>query len=576
LPPPVNGFWLPQKIQEKIITPDTQYEALSFHLGRPCNPGKRDAVTARWPKLGELHWQDLLIALHQNREHLPLGDELWARFNNALTIIKQRLSDTKDPIHMLALDTIATYTGYSESMIRFTLEALDLLSMENMEAAFQLEPNRKSINNWQPLPGLPGMMQFFPSNTWIRASGGIAGLRSRPLYGSQAVPGFVLGYSAGNVPGAALQIAFLTLAITLTGEQAPVIVIKNSRREPIFSPLVLSALEQVDPDLVSSLALLIWDYEDDATQNLLLSQADLVVAAASDETISQLQVQVLEANKRRRSASPRFHPHGHKVSFSAISKEMLIRGHTIPSSNLGLLNVVTLLSALDSIIWDQHGCLSARIHFVESGCEGHYTALEYASQLHVQLRNLAEILPRGAWPRQQLHDRFDRYKILETTGQVQVLTGYDDEFLVVADQRPSEVIDFRALVNDCQGRVIIVLPVSDLLDVPERYLCTLPPPNLQSISVALGRPGGGLSHRFLRFAKACGERGVTAIRTVGCGAFPQLTHSWDGLIPLDLVRNRPSGRFTTIEFDSPYEQILDSFHQLHQSDTIKQLLLKMG
>ena len=31
-----------------------------------------------------------------------------------------------------------------------------------------------------------------------------------------------------------------------------------------------------------------------------------------------------------------------------------------------LIDVVTLLAALDSVFWDQYGCLSSRIHFVEA------------------------------------------------------------------------------------------------------------------------------------------------------------------------------------------------------------------
>jgi hypothetical protein len=98
-----------------------------------------------------------------------------------------------------------------------------------------------------------------------------------------------------------------------------------------------------------------------------------------------------------------------------------------------------------------------------------------------------------------------------------------------------------------------------LLEVPDRHLRLLPVANLQSLSVALGRPGQGLTPDFLRFAEACGARGVTAIRTVGRGAFPQLAYSWDGLIPLDLVRPRPAGHFTTIEFDTPYDELVATY-----------------
>ena len=140
-----------------------------------------------------------------------------------------------------------------------------------------------------------------------------------------------------------------------------------------------------------------------------------------------------------------------------------------------------------------------------------------------------------------------------------MLSNYGDEFLVVLDERPISGSGFYSLVNDCQGRVIFVRPVADLMEAPQEYLRLLPPQNLQSLSVAVGKPGEGLTESFLRFAEACAARGVTAIRTVGRGAFPQLAYSWDGFIPLDLAFERPAGRFTTIEFDRPYDEIIATY-----------------
>jgi len=116
------------------------------------------------------------------------------------------------------------------------------------------------------------------------------------------------------------------------------------------------------------------------------------------------------------------------------------------------------------------------------------------------------------------------------------------------------------MVNDCLGRAIVVRPVGNLIELPDKYLRLLPAANLQSLSVAVGQPAQSLAEEFLRFAMECGACGVTAIRTVGRGAFPQLAYSWDGLVPLDLVSERLEGHFTTIEFDRPYDQILETFH----------------
>ena len=347
-------------------------------------------------------------------------------------------------------------------------------------------------------------------------------------------------------------------------------VVRNSRREPIFSPMVLAALERADADLFGTVAILTWDYEDAELQDRLLSRSDLVIAAAGDDTIGRIAGQIEAAGGSADRARPRFHAHGHKVSFTAIGRELLAERHrAAPSPEEGsLLDVVTLLAGLDSIFWDQNGCLSSRIHFVEKGETGDLSVQEYAEHLAGQLRRLSLLLPRGAWPRRLLHDTFDRYKALEgmerTGSGLRVLSHYDDEFVVVLDERPPGRPRFDSrilsgLVNDCQGRVVMVRPLDDLLDLPHLYLSLLPARSLQSLSVAVGKPGEALTPRFLDFAAACGARGVTAIRVVGRGAFPQLAYSWDGYLPLDLMRRRPPGHFTTIEFEAPFDAMMETY-----------------
>jgi hypothetical protein len=291
-----------------------------------------------------------------------------------------------------------------------------------------------------------------------------------------------------------------------------------------------------------------------------------VLAAAGDDTIAQIQSQIDKLKGQSNTQHPiRFHAHGHKVSFSAISKDVLKKGAVLEEeNNTALLNVVTLLSALDSVFWDQHGCLSSRIHFVEVGGSGFFDANQYAAQLETQLRFLEKAIPRGAWPRQLLHDRFDRYKALERTGKVKVFTSYDDEFHIAVDQRPLNQSAFQNMVNDCQGRVIIIRPVNDLMEIPDNYLKLLPSSNLQSLSVAVGQNPSGLTAPFLKFVKECCACGITAVRSVGRGAFPQLSYSWDGYIPLDLLHARPEGYFSTIEFDAPYDQMIETYRMIQQ------------
>jgi hypothetical protein len=158
------------------------------------------------------------------------------------------------------------------------------------------------------------------------------------------------------------------------------------------------------------------------------------------------------------------------------------------------------------------------------------------------MRAFSTVLPRGATPRRLTHRAFDTYAALTRSDRVRVCSTFDDDFAVVVDSRMWDAEAVRRTANACQGRVVVVRPVQDVMDVPG-FLRWLPAANLQSVSVAMDRV------RVLEFAQAAGECGVTAVRSLGRAAFPQLAYSWDGLLPLDVGQLRPEGHFTTVEFD---------------------------
>jgi hypothetical protein len=555
------GFWLPEALRQQLLSTSTQWGAARFAHGRECGVecpvDEAGAVEARWPLLDNKEWGLLLDGLSEARARAPRGEEFWNRLQAALPQAAGRLARLDADNRALLAHTLPTYTGFSPAMIGAILQSPDTWDLHGVASSFAYRPTKAQAARWRPLADLPGRVRFFPHRGVDRWAGRIPVAWEMPLFSPPRPLQSVVGYGAGNVPGTALIITLLAFATTLTGGPPPAVLVRNSRREPLFSPLVLSALEAVDKELVATVAVLIWDYDDPTLQDRLLGQADLVLAAAGDDTIGSI------AAALRRAASVRgrpavFHPHGHKVSFSAVGREMAAH-----------LEAVSLLTALDSIFWDQFGCLSARVHFVEKADPGDWIALDYSEQLVSWLRRLAQVLPRGAWPLRQLRDTYDRYKALENAvaggGAVRVVSAYEDPFVVVLDERETpggrpDPHAFLSAVNDCQGRVVVVRPVFDLLHVPRLYLSLLPASSLQSLSVAVGHPGEGLSRRLLEFATACAECGVTAIRAAGRGAFPRLAYSWDGFLPLDLVCGRPPGHFTTIEFDAPFEAVMESYH----------------
>ena len=225
--------------------------------------------------------------------------------------------------------------------------------------------------------------------------------------------------------------------------------------------------------------------------------------------------------------------------------------------SLATLDLVSLLAAIDSIFWDQYGCLSSRIHFVEEHTGG-YSASDYGRALAEKIRLISHFLPRGAIPLHGLHNRYEKYAAMNS--MVELCSTYEDDFLVVVDRRPWSQSIFSATVNDCLERTIVVRPIDDLAAVYQQYLPWIPRQNLQTMSVAIDGPGqSSWSDRFRLFVDQIGGLGVTAVRGVGRSPFPQMAYSWDGYLPIDLVRERPAGWFTTVEFENNYQEILETY-----------------
>ncbi len=557
-----DAFWFPPSIRNEIITGETQYESLHFQGGNPVAEAKGDdVVSVRWPRLDLADWQWLLGALRRNRKQVYM-DRWTERLPQALRQMRSLWADPENPLRRSVLEGLESCTGHSVRMLDFALRLFDQLSVEELQRAVTCRlPNAVRAEFIAP-EGLGGRIRFFEKGRGKNLLLRLETYRRRPWIMRPAPLDLMVGFAAGNVPGAGLLFILLGLAATDPESGPPVIIVKNSRREPIFTPLVLSALELVDPALLSTTVVTIWDYTDPVLQGFLIGQADLVIAAASDETIAEIgrTVDLVSAQAR----PVRFHPHGHKVSFSTIGRECLEPDRTEPHSGQPVLPMVALLAALDVALWNQQGCLSSRVHFVET--EDEQALAAYAQALTDGLRLLSRLMPKGRGNRRRIHNLFDHYQALTGGGQVRLFSEYDDDFLVALDRRDLDDDRFRETVNGCQGRSVVIIPVADVLEIPRRYLARLPADRLQTMGVALGDPeADGLSPRLLSYAEALGRVGICSIRTLGRGALPHIAYSWDGYLPLDLIVERPKGHFTSVEFDRPWAQMAETYRLAQQS-----------
>jgi hypothetical protein len=564
-----DGFWFPQSVRDELLTPERRFEVLHFRDGTLVPEAGSDTVTVRYPRMDLADWQRALEIVHRNRADVQ-GALHAERLPQAMAQLQALWAGSQSAIWRDVVQALETCTGHSAKMLDVALGLLELISVEDLQRAAAGQLTNEARGAFVSMNGLPGRVRLFTdelmSNLATQALWRFESYRNRSLKVKRQPTSMMLGYAAGNVPGTGLLLTLLGLATAAgTGEKPPVILIRNSRREPIFSALALSAIEMVDPALLNTTMVTVWDHGNRGLQEDLIATADLVIAAASDETIGELGTIVRRVSKRTKRI--RFHRHGHKVSFSTIGRACLEMGRQVPGSEIELIDAVAYLAAIDVALWNQQGCLSSRVHFVEeTRLSGTHSAEDYGRAVVQSLRELNQTMPKANTRRRQIHNLFDQYQAVAASNPLQVLSEYDDDFLVILDRRDLSGEQFRELVNGCQGRTVAIVPVTDLMEVPHCYLKHVGRQHLQSMSVAVGDPDTTETDaELLQYAEALGAMGIASIRTVGRGAFPQLAYSWDGLLPLDLVASRQRGYFTAIEFSEPWAQIYETYSLIKQA-----------
>jgi len=137
------------------------------------------------------------------------------------------------------------------------------------------------------------------------------------------------------------------------------------------------SLYMADPKLASCLEVAEWKGGTDALEAELCREATCVTVTGSDEAI--------DAIRKKVTVKKRFLGYGHKLSFGYVAREMLTR-----------INLTAIISSAadDLVAWNQLGCLSPHIIYVESG--GVLPAHEFAELLAKELSEREHVEPRGA------------------------------------------------------------------------------------------------------------------------------------------------------------------------------------
>lgn len=245
--------------------------------------------------------------------------------------------------------------------------------------------------------------------------------------GARRGPPLILHVLPGNLPGLAAIPAALSLAV---GSAA---LLKPGRGDRAFPALFIESVAARDAGLADCLAAAYWPGEDRASGAAALAAAELVVAAGDDATIADL----------ARRARGRFLGHGHRLSFAVVT------------GALAADQPAAAALAADVAIWDQRGCLSPQLCFVEGDRDA---ALAFAGHLAPALFSLATELPPAQLA---LGDRLAIRRVRDAA-EWATFDGERPVVYAAADEAGGTVVvEPRAALSPSPlGRTVRVMPIA--------------------------------------------------------------------------------------------------------------------
>lgn len=183
-------------------------------------------------------------------------------------------------------------------------------------------------------------------------------------------PEFQFHIAAGNLPNP----AWMSLVLGLLTHSAQFM--KCARGGAFLPRLFAHSLYHADPKLGACIELAEWRGGNEALEAAVFAHADCVTATGSDPALASI--------RSRLKPSVRFIGYGQRVSFGYISREVL-RAEMIAETVAN--------AAKDVIAWNQNGCLSPQVLYVEE--RGEVESDDFAARLAAELARCETVLPRG-------------------------------------------------------------------------------------------------------------------------------------------------------------------------------------
>lgn len=306
-------------------------------------------------------------------------------------------------------------------------------------------------------------------------------------------PQLLVHVAAGNLPNP----TFLSIVLGLLTRSAQFL--KCATGASFFPRLFAHSLYEADAKLAACLEVAEWRGGNAALEQALFAAADCVTATGSDSALAAVRAKL--------PPHVRFLGYGHRVSFGFVARGAL-EGDAA--------RAVASRAAADVAAWDQAGCLSPHLFYVENG--GPTGAKGFAELLAAELERVEGVQPRGPLPPELAADIAARRAVYE----VRAAHSPDTQMWHSEGSTAWTVVyeeEARFQVS-CLNRFVYVKPVTDLSEA----LRAAEPVREKVSTVGLAAPESQTEALAAQLARW----GVARVCPIGRMQRPPLTWRHDG------------------------------------------------
>ena len=293
--------------------------------------------------------------------------------------------------------------------------------------------------------------------------------------------------------------------------------------EPLFAGWFAELVAEIEPDLADCLAVVWWKGGETASETALLGEADVVLAYGGNDS--------LDAIRSRTPVTTRFLGYGHKISFGMISRSAL---------DMRKASAAAHQAAYDVVRYDQQGCYSPHVFFVERG--GKVSPREFGRYLAYELDSFERKFPRRALSIAEAGD------VAAWRHKEEMMSLSEPGREMIGDKAGAWSVAYvegdEDLAPSGLNRTVKIVAVDALADAAPRiapYKALL-----QTVGIAAS------PEELYRLGDILGQAGVTRISALGRMTAPEAGWHHDGRFNLlDLV--------TLTEIEHSAETSADSF-----------------